>query len=106
MSTSPADAPGGVSAVDVKPASPAPASSLEVQEVLRAVSALTQRIAELEDAVAEAAEEIGKVRKAVSDLKHSAASKKQVKKLKKVLDQLEVIEVGPESAPAESGKLG
>ena len=49
-----------------------------------------------------AVEEIGKTRRAVSELKHAAATRKQVKKLKKALDQLEVLEVGPDGSEQQS----
>jgi hypothetical protein len=87
---------------EADPASPAPAQPAvaDNQAIVRALGVLADRIGDLEDAVAEAVEELGKVRKTVSNLKDEVATKKQVKKLKKILDQLEVIEVG-DGAPAD-----
>lgn len=81
-----------------------PEPATDLRPVLNVLEKLAERLGDLEDAVAEAVEELEKTRRAISDLKKSAATKKQVKKLKKALDQLEVIEVGPDDAPAEAGR--
>jgi hypothetical protein len=79
--------------------------AVDSQAIVRAIGVLAERIGDLEDAVAEAVEEIGKLRKTMGDLRGSVATKKQVKKLKKVLDQLEVIEVG-DDAPVDEDDDG
>ncbi|MCC7380602.1 MAG: hypothetical protein IT384_02160 [Deltaproteobacteria bacterium] len=57
---------------------------------------LSERIADVEDAVSELGEQVGKelgrVRRELEALDGAVAKKKQLKKIIKVLDQLEVIE--------------
>ena len=75
-----------------------------LSEPLRhALRILADRIGDLEALVRESNEELAKVRKQLGELKTVVAKKKQLKKLKKVLDQLEVIEVGEE--PPVNGEV-
>jgi hypothetical protein len=69
---------------------------------LHALKVLADRISDLEALVQESIGETQKLRKAFSELRSVVAKKKHLKKLKKVLDQLEVIEVG-EDAPTQKG---
>lgn len=75
-------------------------------DTAHALGVLSHKIADLEDVLAEAVEELAKVRKAVVALEKRSATKKQIKKLKKVLDQLEVVEVGAEGSTPEDSQSG
>ncbi len=71
--------------------------------VRHALKVLADRIGDLEVLLRESNDELGKMRKQLAELKTVVAKKKHLKKLKKVLDQLEVVEVG-EDAP-ENGEI-
>ncbi len=70
-------------------------------EILAAVKTLQDRVADLEDAVAETVEGQEKLGRQLKDLKRSLVGRKQLKKLKKVLDQFEGFDVGPEDSEPE-----
>lgn len=78
-------------------------SSEPAEEHENETAKLKDRIAELEDSMSEVLEILDGMKKSLARLEDKVATKKQVKKLKKVLDQLDVIEVGPEDAPSPEG---
>jgi len=97
-----------------------------LRELTQSVTKLLDRVGELEDAVAENAEEIGKVREVLRDLRKAVVKKKdlaglkQLKKLKKLehleafLDRIEIVDEAEEpngrdergSSRKESGEHG
>lgn len=66
--------------------------------VLDSLEGIDKRLGRVERAVGEHTEMLSKLRTVVHRLEGEMATKKQMKKLKKVLDQLDVIEI-PDDAP-------
>lgn len=69
-----------------------PSTDRSLIAALEILTRMNERLEEIEDAIAEVNEAVGKVRKQVDGLEKVVAKKKQVKKIVKVLDQLEVLE--------------
>ena len=69
-----------------------------VDEAVGLLTALDRRLARIERAQREAVEATDRLRRAVRDVEASMGRRTDLKKLKKVLDQLEVVEV-PDDAP-------
>jgi len=67
-----------------------------LQDLKKMLRGVTDRLADLEDAVAESTEGIVQLKKSLRMMGKAVATRKDLKKLKKILDQLEVVEVGDE----------
>jgi hypothetical protein len=76
----------------------------KLDAALSALVALDERLAQLERVQHETVEALDRVRKAVREVDAEMARRGDVKKLKKVLDQLEVVEIaeGPAGPQPES----
>ena len=76
-----------------------PSTDRSLIAALEILTRMNERLEEIEDAIAEVNEAVGKVRKQVDGLEKVVAKKKQVKKIVKVLDQLEVLEEDEDDGP-------
>ncbi|MEQ9503429.1 MAG: hypothetical protein RIT81_41595 [Deltaproteobacteria bacterium] len=86
------------------PGSDVAALAADLRQTLDALKGIDQRLGRVERSLGEHTEMLSKLRTVVDRLEGAMATKKQMKKLKKVLDQLDVIEI-PDDAPLPEGAL-
>ena len=69
-----------------------------IREILELVRGLAEHLQGLEQALAATTEELAELRRLVKKLDAKVARAKQVKRIKKFLDQVELVDVGPQGS--------